>query len=206
MQMFALEGVLAILVAVVVLDFSAYVAHLSLHKLPWLWRMHVVHHSDPAIDATTALRQHPFEGVVRFTFTAAAAWSLGVAPEVVALYRLASSLNSVLEHANIRVPRSLDRLFVTFFVTPDMHKVHHSRERHETDSNYANLLSLFDRLFGTFTPSARASAVRYGLDGFDATQYQSVAGAFLLPLRRQPQRQTGVTAAIKTASRFPRAE
>jgi len=79
----------------------------------------------------------------------------------------------------------LDGFFVTIWVTPDMHKVHHSRERAETDSNYANLFSFFDRLFGTYTPSSRGPCVQYGLEGFDGREHQSIAAAFLMPFWRR---------------------
>jgi sterol desaturase/sphingolipid hydroxylase (fatty acid hydroxylase superfamily) len=204
-QLLSLDGVLAAIVAVIVLDGVTYLAHVSLHKAPILWRMHLVHHVDLAIDATTALRQHPFEGVVRFAFTAAVAWTLGVAPAVIATYRLVSSLNSVCEHANIRVPRWLDRLLVIFWVTPDMHKIHHSRLRSETDSNYANLFSLFDRLFGTFTPTERAAAVPYGIEGYDDASTQNAVAIFLLPLRRPITVAPTKSVAIKNASPLPQA-
>ncbi len=148
-----------------------------------LWRVHLVHHIDASVDATTAFRQHPIEGVLRFAFIAATAWTLGAPPAAIALYRLLGALNSVLEHANIRVPRALDRALVWFWVTPDMHKVHHSRERIETDSNYANLFSFFDRVFRTFTPSSRGPFVHYGIKGYDAAEHQSIGAVLWLPFQ-----------------------
>jgi sterol desaturase/sphingolipid hydroxylase (fatty acid hydroxylase superfamily) len=111
---------------------------------------------------------------------------LGAPPAAIALYRLLGALNSVLEHANIRVPRWLDRLLVLVWVTPDMHKVHHSRARVETDTNYANLFSFFDRAFGTFTPSERGPLVSYGIRGYDAPEHQSIGAVLWLPFRRDP--------------------
>jgi sterol desaturase/sphingolipid hydroxylase (fatty acid hydroxylase superfamily) len=148
-----------------------------------------VHHIDTSVDATTAFRQHPVEGVLRFTFIAATAWTLGAPPAAIAIYRLLGALNSVLEHANIRVPRALDRALVWFWVTPDMHKVHHSRDRVETDSNYANLFSLFDRVFRTFTPSSRGPFVSYGIKGYDTPEHQSIGGVLRLPFQRQAERE-----------------
>jgi sterol desaturase/sphingolipid hydroxylase (fatty acid hydroxylase superfamily) len=174
----------AFVVTFLALDGATYLVHRLMHQTPALWRMHVVHHMDASVDATTGFRQHPFEGVLRFSFIAATAWLLGAPPAAIALYRLTGTLNSALEHANIRVPAALDRIFVTVWVTPDMHKVHHSRLQRETDSNYANLFSFFDRLFGTYTPSSRGPEVRYGLDGYDGPEHQSVLATLLLPLRR----------------------
>ena len=170
-------------VTVLALDAATYLVHRLMHQIPLLWRVHLVHHIDTAVDATTAFRQHPIEGVLRFSFLAATAFALGAPPAAIALYRLLGALNSVLEHANIRVPRALDRLLVWLWVTPDMHKVHHSRDRAETDSNYANLFSFFDRMFRTFTPSGRGPFVHYGIRGYDAPASQSIGAVLLLPFR-----------------------
>jgi Fatty acid hydroxylase superfamily len=118
---------------------------------------------------------------------------VGAPPAAVALYRLLGALNSVVEHANIRVPPRLDRLLVYVWVTPDMHKVHHSREQIETDSNYANLFSFFDRAFGTFTSSTRGPSVHYGIDGYDEADCQSLAAVLWMPFRRDRSRSTGMS-------------
>lgn len=175
-------------VALLALDGATYLAHRLLHRIPLLWRVHLVHHIDASVDATTGFRQHPIEGVWRFGFIALTAWTLGAPPAAVAVYRLLGALNSALEHANIRVPRVVDRALVWLWVTPDMHKVHHSRERAETDSNYANLFSFFDRLFRTFTPSSRGPFVRYGIKGYDAPEHQSIGAVLWLPFQRSVNR------------------
>jgi sterol desaturase/sphingolipid hydroxylase (fatty acid hydroxylase superfamily) len=184
LQLLGLGTVASFVVALLALDGATYLAHRLLHQVPALWRVHLVHHIDASVDATTAFRQHPIEGVVRFTFIAATALALGAPPAAVAVYRLLGALNSVLEHANIRVPRTLDRALVWLWVTPDMHKVHHSRDRVETDSNYANLFSFFDRIFRTFTPSSRGPSVSYGMRGYDAPEHQSIGAVLWLPFRR----------------------
>jgi sterol desaturase/sphingolipid hydroxylase (fatty acid hydroxylase superfamily) len=184
LQLFGVGPIWSFLIAIVVLDGASYLVHRLLHQVPALWRVHLVHHIDASVDTTTAFRQHPIEGVLRFAFVAAPAWILGAPPAAIALYRLLGALNSVLEHSNIRVPRWLDRILVSVWVTPHMHKIHHSRERVETDSNYANLFSFFDRLFRTYTPSIRGESVRYGIDGYDGPQHHSLAAVLLLPFRR----------------------
>lgn len=189
LQLLGLGAVAAFVVALLALDGATYFAHRMLHQVPVLWRVHLVHHIDASVDATTAFRQHPIEGIVRFTFIAATALGLGAPPAAIAVYRLLGALNSVLEHANIRVPRALDRALVWLWVTPDMHKVHHSRDRVETDSNYANLFSLFDRVFRTFTPSSRGPFVSYGIRGYDAPEHQSIGGVLGLPFHRQAERE-----------------
>jgi sterol desaturase/sphingolipid hydroxylase (fatty acid hydroxylase superfamily) len=179
----ALPAPLAMLLVVVALDLAFYAAHVALHAHPALWRLHRVHHSDPAIDVTTTVRQHPGETLVRFAFLAAGAAALGASPAAFAIYRAASALNGLLEHANIRLPQRLDAWLCLVLVTPDMHKVHHSRTPSETDTNYGNILSVFDRVFSVFTPSPRGREVAYGLEGFDAPASQTTLGLLALPFR-----------------------
>jgi sterol desaturase/sphingolipid hydroxylase (fatty acid hydroxylase superfamily) len=100
---------------------------------------------------------------------------------VVVLYLTLSTLNAQLEHANLRIPKRLDRVLRSLFVTPDMHKVHHSRLQRETDSNYSNIFSFWDRLFGTYTPGADLGSLRYGLDGCDEPAAQTFRGLLGLP-------------------------
>jgi sterol desaturase/sphingolipid hydroxylase (fatty acid hydroxylase superfamily) len=178
-----LAPAVATVLAVVALDLSFYAAHVVMHKVPALWRFHRVHHSDPAVDVTTTIRQHPGEGLIRYAFLAAAALALGASPGAFALYRAWSALHGLLEHANVRVPLRLDTAVSLLFSTPNMHKVHHSREALETDSNYGNIFSMFDRAFSTFTPSQRGTKVEYGLEEFDDPSAQTTTALLLSPLR-----------------------
>ena len=156
-----------VLTGIAALDLFAYVAHVLLHRMPLAWRFHRVHHSDPAVDVTTAFRQHPGETVWRVLWQLPAIVILGLPLWIVVLYLMVSAANAQLEHANIRVPEKLDRWLRILFVTPNMHKVHHSRLQPETDSNYANIFSVWDRLFGTYTRRVDFAALRYGLDDAD---------------------------------------
>jgi sterol desaturase/sphingolipid hydroxylase (fatty acid hydroxylase superfamily) len=171
-------------IAVVALDFSFYVAHICMHKTSGFWRIHSVHHSDPAVDVTTTIRQHPVESVIRYGFMATAAIALGASPGVFGIYRVWSALSGLFEHSNIRMPRRLDSLLSLVVSTPNMHKVHHSRAVEETDTNYGNIFSLFDRLFFTFTPSWRGVNITYGLDGFDDPALQTTAALLIMPFAR----------------------
>jgi sterol desaturase/sphingolipid hydroxylase (fatty acid hydroxylase superfamily) len=161
-----------------------------MHRVPGLWRFHRVHHSDPTVDVTTTIRQHPGEGAIRYAFMGAFAFVLGASPGAFAVYRSASAINGLLEHANFRTPLWLDRL-LAITTWPYMHKVHHSRSAHETDTNYGNIFSLFDRMFGTFTRSERGMKVLYGLDGFDDDATQTMAGLLALPFRHDRVRSRG---------------
>lgn len=182
----SLPPLVEILVAVVVLDFAWYLTHISMHKSATLWRFHAMHHSDPAVDVTTTYRQHPVEGLVRYAYLAVFAFAIGASPAAFAVYRLLSVFMGQAEHANIRVPQWLDTAISWVSMSPTMHKVHHSRDPRFTDTNYSQLLSLWDRLFRTCTPARFGRDFVYGLDGYDGKEFQSVAGLFLSPLRKAP--------------------
>ena len=174
------------LLAVAALDFSFYAAHVSWHKIPSLWRFHAVHHSDPVLDVTTTIRQHPGESLLRFATLVVAVFAIGPSPAAFALYRAAAAVNGLLEHANLRAPRWLDRGLALVTTWPHMHKIHHSRVATQTDSNYGNLFSVWDRVFGTFTPSAEGTRVAFGLEGYDDPAIQTTRGLLAVPFREQP--------------------
>jgi sterol desaturase/sphingolipid hydroxylase (fatty acid hydroxylase superfamily) len=166
---------------VVVLDFSFYVTHVAMHRVPAFWRVHAVHHSDPVVDVTTTIRQHPLEGVLRYAFMAAFACAFGVTLSAFVVYRAWSVLNGLLEHANLRIPRGLDRVLVLFTTWPSMHKIHHSRRPDESCTNYGNIFSWFDRMLGTYAGSSDAHRVQCGVDGLDDPTTQSLRGLLALP-------------------------
>jgi sterol desaturase/sphingolipid hydroxylase (fatty acid hydroxylase superfamily) len=159
---------LQVVQSVVILDFTVgYLSHRMLHMSPLLWRFHRIHHSDDFVDATTTYRTHPVETVWRFLFAVGPVWMLGIPAQAVVVQRLLQATFGVLEHSNVRLGPALDRSLSRVWVTPNVHKMHHSRVPAETNSNYANLLTLWDRLLGTYTPSERAYSVVYGLDDAD---------------------------------------
>ena len=178
-----LHPLVAGVITVLMLDFSFYVAHVALHRVPPLWRYHRVHHADPAVDVTTTIRQHPGETVIRYAFLAAFAFAIGAGPGAFAVYRMWSALSGLLEHANVRVPLWLDRGLSLFTTWPYLHKIHHSRTAVQSNTNYGNICSLFDRLFSTFTPSRQGVNIAYGLDGFDDPVMQTTAGLLAIPFR-----------------------
>jgi sterol desaturase/sphingolipid hydroxylase (fatty acid hydroxylase superfamily) len=141
----------------------AYVHHRLMHGVPLLWKFHVVHHSDPHVDSTTALRHSPLEAAMRGAITLLAVIGLGVAPGPLVAYQAAALLSAQWIHADLHLPAWLDRLLRTVFVSPAMHRVHHHRSLPETDSNYSTVFSLWDRAFGTFlAPESRR--VEFGVD------------------------------------------
>ena len=183
---------LQVIITIVVLDFMyGYASHVLLHKIPWMWRVHQVHHSDPFVDVTTNFRTHPIETLWRFLFMTIPVWALGLPASGIVIYRLMGTVNAILEHANIRLWQPLEKFGSSIWVTPNMHKVHHSNEQVETDSNYGNILSIYDRVFRTFTSTERAHHVVYGLKETDSTNARSFLGLLSQPFaperRDQPQ-------------------
>ncbi|HTJ11693.1 MAG TPA: sterol desaturase family protein [Dinghuibacter sp.] len=142
---------------------SAWLVHWIEHQVRWLWQLHLVHHLDRHVDTTTANRHHPGESVVRALFTLLAVAVTGAPIWVLMLYQSLSVLFAQFNHANIRLPDRLDRALSWVLVSPDMHKVHHHYRQPFTDSNYGNIFSMWDRLFGTFR-SLPPSGLTYGLD------------------------------------------
>lgn len=172
------------LVGLLLLDLvGAWLAHFVEHKTPVLWRLHLIHHSDTHIDTTTANRHHPGESVVRFAFTLLAVVVAGAPMWLVFLYQSLSVVLSQFNHANIALPAWLDRALAWVVVSPDMHKVHHHYVLPYTDSNYGNVFSVWDRMFGTFMDMERARLV-YGVDThMDPREHGTVGALLTMPLR-----------------------
>jgi len=142
---------------------GAYLIHLIEHKIAFLWRFHLIHHTDTWIDTTSANRHHPGESVLRFLFTTLGVLLIGTPMWMVFLYQTLSIIATQFSHANISLPKKLDNLMSYIIVTPDMHKVHHHYVLPYTDSNYGNIFSVWDRFFGTFLYLDREKIV-YGID------------------------------------------
>lgn len=149
------EG-LAILIAFIVLDLAIYAQHVAFHVVPALWRVHRMHHADLEIDVSTGLRFHPVEILLSMAFKLALVALIGAPAVAVLLFEVVLNAMAMFNHANVRLPLGLDRIARLLLVTPDMHRVHHSIERQETDSNYGFNLSIWDRLFGTYIAQPKA--------------------------------------------------
>ncbi|WGH76355.1 sterol desaturase family protein [Tenacibaculum tangerinum] len=157
---------LYVLLGVLCLDFfGAYLAHLVEHKVKPLWMVHLVHHTDHKVDTTTANRHHPIESVIRFTFTLLGVFLVGTPIGIIMLYQSMSLVFTQLTHANIKMPKKLDKVLSYVIVSPDMHKVHHHNLLPYTDSNYGNIFSIWDRILGTYMELDREKIV-YGVDTF----------------------------------------
>jgi len=156
--------ILHIFLGVLFLDLiGAFLPHLVQHKVGFLWKIHLVHHSDHNVDTTTANRHHPLESVIRFLFTLLGVFLIGTSIGVVFLYQSLSLILSQFNHANIKLPKNFDKLLSYFIVSPNMHKVHHHYVMPYTDSNYGNIFSFWDRIFGTHK-HLDTSKIVYGVD------------------------------------------
>lgn len=170
------------LLGVLLLDFfGAYLAHFVEHKVKPLWMVHLVHHTDHHVDTTTGNRHHPIESVIRFSFTILGVFIVGAPIAIVFLYQSLSVIFTQLTHANIKMPRKVDKLISYVFVSPDMHKVHHHHILPYTDSNYGNIFSIWDRLLGTYMELDRDKII-YGVDVFP----DEVANGNIGELLKQP--------------------
>jgi sterol desaturase/sphingolipid hydroxylase (fatty acid hydroxylase superfamily) len=165
---------------------GAYLVHLIEHKTGFLWRFHLIHHTDAWIDTTSANRHHPGESVIRFIFTTIGVLIAGTPMWIVFLYQSLSVAFSQFNHANIALPRKIDDAISLVFVSPDMHKVHHHYRLPYTDSNYGNIFSVWDRLLGTFRKLPREEIV-YGVDTHpDASEHNHLGNLLKIPF--QPRR------------------
>jgi len=174
-----------ILLGVLLLDFfGAYLAHYVEHHVKPLWMIHLVHHTDHEVDTTTANRHHPLESLIRFSFTLFGVFLVGTPIGIVMLYQSLSLIATQFSHANIRLPRQVDRMISYILVSPDMHKVHHHYVLPYTDSNYGNIFSIWDRLFGTYMELDR-EAIVYGVDTFpDKKENGSIMGLLKQPFHK----------------------
>ncbi len=177
------------LLALVVLDLAIWAQHLAFHLLPFLWRWHLVHHSEDDLDATSGTRFHPVEILISALYKLAVIAALGPAPETVIIFEILLSTLAVFNHANLAIPTGVDRWLRRLIVTPDMHRIHHSVIRREQDSNFGFNLSLWDRIFGTYVAEAAAGqlGLRLGVSGIDPARGRSLIAALLLPLRPTPR-------------------
>jgi sterol desaturase/sphingolipid hydroxylase (fatty acid hydroxylase superfamily) len=173
-----------LLLGLLLLDLiGAYFIHLIEHKIKWMWKFHIIHHSDTYVDTTTANRHHPGESVFRAAFTLLAVFVTGAPLWLIMLYQTLSAFLSQFNHANISLPPRLDKAISWIIVSPDMHKVHHHFVRPETDSNYGNIFSIWDHLFGTFryTP---VKNLKFGLDVLEGRRVDEVSSQLKIPFDR----------------------
>ena len=174
---------LAIALAILALDLAIYLQHVVFHKVPWLWRLHRVHHSDVSFDTTTAIRFHPIEIVLSMLYKILLVIGVGVTPLTVVVFEAVLNACAQFNHGNVRLPAAAERICRWVLITPDLHRIHHSTNRSETDSNFGFSVPWWDRCFRTYCPAPKLgqSSMEIGLqDQRDSSQLG------LLSLLRMP--------------------
>jgi sterol desaturase/sphingolipid hydroxylase (fatty acid hydroxylase superfamily) len=177
---------LAVAVSFVVLDFAIWLSHVASHKVPILWRMHRMHHSDVDFDVTTAVRFHPAEIILSMAWKYLVVLALGAPWQSVLIFEIVLNGAAMFNHANLKLPLWLDRWLRLVIVTPDMHRVHHSTDRRETDSNYGFNLSVWDRMFSTYVdqPALGHEKMQIGLADWQDEKPLGFAWLLMVPFRR----------------------
>lgn len=183
-----IEGIpfwLHVILGLLLLDLvGAFLPHWLEHQVKPLWMIHLVHHSDHKVDTTTANRHHPLESFVRFVFTLIGVFVIGSSIGIVMLYQSLSLIATQFNHANLKLPKKVDLFLSYFIVSPDMHKVHHHYVLPYTDSNYGNIFSFWDRLFGTYKRLDREKVV-YGVDVFyDEKTNSKISSLLIQPFQK----------------------
>lgn len=172
---------LEVLIGVMILDLIAqYAVHYLLHKVKFMWKFHMVHHSDTAVDVTSGTRHHPGDYVFREVFALMAILIGGIPFGVYAIYRITTVLMTYWTHSNLNMPPALDRILSYVFVTPNMHKFHHHFERPWTDTNFGNIFSIWDRIFKTFVYDD-PHKIKYGLDVLEDSKADDIIYQLKVP-------------------------
>lgn len=175
----------AFLIGILLRSLVSWAIHWAMHKVPLLWRVHRVHHTDRFFDISTTVRFHPFEFLISTPIVVVAILALGISPVALLFYELFDTVMAIFTHANIKLPRVVERVLGWLLVTPAMHRIHHSSWQPETDSNYGATLSVWDRAFGTYRrkDATALAAIDLGLSECRGAEVASIPWLLLLPFR-----------------------
>ena len=185
-----LPGWVVLILSILALDLAIYGQHRIFHAVPWLWRIHRVHHADQEFDVTTALRFHPLEILLSMTIKIAVVMMLGAPPIAVIVFEILLNATAMFNHGNVQLSAKTDRYLRVLLVTPDMHRVHHSVIRQETDSNFGFNLTWWDRVFGTYRnqPENGHLGMTIGLEDYRTEQDQQLGRMLVQPFQRTSTR------------------
>lgn len=180
---FEMPFLIQCILAFILMDLAIYFQHVMFHALPIFWRFHRVHHSDLDCDITTGLRFHPFEIIISILFKFVIIISIGAPVITVVVFEIILNAASMFTHSNIKIPRSIEAIIRWIFVTPDMHRIHHSINENETNSNFGFFISTWDRFFGTYIkePSKGHENMKIGLQSFREPKWQNLRWLIYLP-------------------------
>ncbi len=171
-------------IAFLLLDYSNYLWHIILHKLPLMWRFHIVHHTDLDLDITTAFRFHFGELIGSVFFRGAAVMLIGVSPLMVLIYEIAFDVSNQFQHSNMKIPFRLEKVFNKILVTPRMHGIHHSMKKRETDSNFSIIFSFWDRLHHTIRLNVRQDEIITGVPAYRDEKELTTINLLKLPFTK----------------------
>ncbi len=167
--------------AVLLMDYTIYLWHVATHKVPLLWRFHLVHHVDLDLDATTALRFHAADMAISAPYRAAQVALIGVSPRALRIWQGWFFLSILFHHSNLALPERFERILARFFTTPRMHGIHHSAVQDETDSNWSSGFSLWDHLHGTFRLDVPQAEIRIGVPAYCEPNETGIAASLAMP-------------------------
>ena len=189
-NLIALPRWASVIISVILLDLAIYLQHVLFHAVPALWRLHRMHHADLEIDVTTGVRFHPIEILLSIAIKLAVVAALGTPAAAVVIFEVLLNATSMFNHSNVRVPAQIDRVLRWFVVTPDMHRVHHSILRRETNSNFGFNLPWWDRLLGTYRaqPAAGHEGMTIGIEQFRGARELGLDRMLLQPFRGEAGR------------------
>ncbi len=163
---------------------GAWLIHWIQHNVKWLWKFHLIHHTDPNVDVTSGLRHHPGENIFRLLFTTLAVFVTGASFGLVMMYQTISAFFAHFSHANIKMPLAVDKAFSYIFVTPHFHKIHHHYVQPHTDSNYGNIFSIWDHVFRTVTSVKKMDDLVYGIDThMKPEEHSSIKNLLMIPFQ-----------------------
>lgn len=190
---------LNLIITLVALDIVFYFQHRLLHQIEWLWRIHRTHHSDQDFDFSTTARLHPLEALYATTIQLAAIVLLGLPPLAVFIYQLMSTASGFIGHGNVSIPPSWDRALRYVVVTPDMHRIHHSVDAREGQSNLSNIFPWWDQLFGTYVDQpAKGQLIAVGIHGFENRKHLTLPWMLAQPFLTSQPASSGAAEQIET--------
>ena len=181
----SLPDTLAVIASLFILDFTIYWQHRLFHKVPIFWRLHRVHHSDPELDVSSAVRFHPIEIILSLLIKASVIWLLGIPPTAILIFDLLLNATALFNHTHVRLPVWLEFPLHKVVVTPDMHRIHHSRRQEEADSNFGFCLSIWDRIFNSYVADGKHGdgGLNIGLPGTQGYAPATFSALLTMPFR-----------------------